>query len=94
MELRARCADEGPVVAAVAEATAPEAGEPAAPEGWGAKLLDLRGVAKPPIFDGNPQSYSDWRFRFLAVADLIDLADLMRAAEKFPAPISFEVMTP
>eukprot|EP00972_Heterocapsa_arctica_P038377 5650984-Heterocapsa_arctica.AAC.1 len=43
---------EGPV-AAVAEATAPSgAGEPA--ETWGAKSLDLRGVAKPPLFDGRP----------------------------------------
>eukprot|EP00972_Heterocapsa_arctica_P034622 5097251-Heterocapsa_arctica.AAC.1 len=44
----------GPVaggpVAAVVEAT----GEPAAGETWGAKLLDLRGVAKPPLFDGRP----------------------------------------
>eukprot|EP00972_Heterocapsa_arctica_P079569 11725573-Heterocapsa_arctica.AAC.1 len=77
----------------VAAVSAPaEAREPTAPEGWGAKLLDLKGVARPPLFDGKPQSYSDWRFRFLAVADLLDLADPMRAAEKHPSTTTFDLM--
>eukprot|EP00972_Heterocapsa_arctica_P103478 15249597-Heterocapsa_arctica.AAC.1 len=37
-----------------------------ASETWGSKMLDLRGVAKPPLFDGRPLSYADWRFTLLA----------------------------
>eukprot|EP00972_Heterocapsa_arctica_P031142 4584391-Heterocapsa_arctica.AAC.1 len=56
-------------------------------------MLDLRGVAKPPLFDGRPLSYADWRFRFLAVADLIDLAELMKAAERHPVIIDQNTMS-
>eukprot|EP00972_Heterocapsa_arctica_P041518 6121320-Heterocapsa_arctica.AAC.1 len=61
MELRGATAPkmlEDLVAAAGAPAEA-DAGASTAPEGWGAKLLDLKGVARPPVFDGKPQSYSD-----------------------------------
>eukprot|EP00972_Heterocapsa_arctica_P112043 16429602-Heterocapsa_arctica.AAC.1 len=52
---------QDPSVAAV-HAPPAEAYAPVGPEGWGAKLPDLKGVARPPVFDGQPQSYADWRF--------------------------------
>eukprot|EP00972_Heterocapsa_arctica_P048567 7158400-Heterocapsa_arctica.AAC.1 len=64
----------------------PEGGEPAQPEEWGARLLDLKGVARPPPFDGRVSSWGDWRFRILAVCDLLGLADLMQVAERNPTP--------
>eukprot|EP00972_Heterocapsa_arctica_P003864 575303-Heterocapsa_arctica.AAC.1 len=54
--------ERGPIVEGPVAAVAEAIGEPAPGEIWGAKLLDLRGVAKPPLFDGRPLSYADWRF--------------------------------
>ena len=44
--------------AAPAAARVPDAG----PSAWALKLVDLKGVAKPPCFDGVPATWSDFKF--------------------------------
>ena len=36
-----------------------------------AKLVDLRGVAKPPVFSGKESDWADFRFRLESIAALL-----------------------
>eukprot|EP00972_Heterocapsa_arctica_P067932 10029270-Heterocapsa_arctica.AAC.1 len=45
-----------------------------APDDWGSRLLDLKGVARPPLFSGAANAWGDWKFKILAIAELVDLA--------------------
>eukprot|EP00972_Heterocapsa_arctica_P044506 6570248-Heterocapsa_arctica.AAC.1 len=31
---------------------------------WASRLVDLKGVARPPEFTGEDPAWSEWRFRF------------------------------
>eukprot|EP00972_Heterocapsa_arctica_P065110 9612619-Heterocapsa_arctica.AAC.1 len=42
-----------------------------------AKLVDLRGVARPPSFSGNATDWTEFKFRFESVAALLELDGLM-----------------
>eukprot|EP00972_Heterocapsa_arctica_P010025 1473477-Heterocapsa_arctica.AAC.1 len=54
------------------------------PDDWGSRLLDLKGVARPPQFDGKTSAWGDWKFKILAIAELLDLAEFMELAEAQP----------
>ena len=45
-----------------------------------AKLVDLRGVAKPPMFTGRVEDWSDFRFKMENIAALLSLDDLLQRA--------------
>eukprot|EP00972_Heterocapsa_arctica_P081453 12006660-Heterocapsa_arctica.AAC.1 len=42
-----------------------------------AKLVDLRGVARPPSFSGNATDWTEFKFRLESVAALLELDGLM-----------------
>ena len=44
------------------------------------RLVDLKGVAKPPTWDGREQAYQEWKFRFESVMALLDLEVGMKQA--------------
>ena len=44
------------------------------------KLVDLRGVARPPLFTGAVEDWSEFRFRMENVASLLGLEDFMEKA--------------
>ena len=43
-----------------------------------AKLVDLRGVAKPPVFSGKETEWADFRFRLESIAALLGCDRLMK----------------
>ena len=43
-----------------------------------AKLVDLRGVAKPPMFTGRVEDWSDFRFKMENITALLSLDDLLQ----------------
>eukprot|EP00972_Heterocapsa_arctica_P007833 1141302-Heterocapsa_arctica.AAC.1 len=50
-----------------------DGGRPTAAADWAVKLVDLKGVARPPPFSGKAVDWADFRFKFAAVADLLGL---------------------
>ena len=44
------------------------------------RMVDLKGVAKPPHFSGAVESWSDFRFKFEGVCSLLGLEDSMNQA--------------
>ncbi|CAE8609876.1 unnamed protein product [Polarella glacialis] len=44
-----------------------------------ARMVDLKGVAKPPVFTGREADWSAWRFRFESAMALLDLDGVMKA---------------
>ena len=42
-----------------------------------ARLVDIRGVAKPPIFSGREADWADFKFRLEAIAELLGCEDVM-----------------
>ena len=51
------------------------------------KLVDLRGIAQPPSFNGEEKAWADWRFRFQTVAALLSLHEVMQVAARHPRVI-------
>ena len=47
-----------------------------------AKLVDLRGVAKPPVFTGRVEDWSEFRFKMENIAALLSLDDLLQRADR------------
>ena len=41
---------------------------------WGTRLVDLKGVAKPPPFSGDDADWFEWKFRFTSVIGLLRVA--------------------
>ena len=76
--------------AAPAAAREPDAG----PSAWALKLVDLKGVAKPPCFDGVPATWSDFKFKFVAVAELLGLGRNLAEAQRWPVKIQMEILRP
>ena len=58
------------------------------------KMVDLRGFARPPEFKGVDSEWVDYRFKMLAVCELLELADLMRRAETYPQEIRLDETEP
>jgi hypothetical protein len=58
-----------------------------------ARMVDLKGVAKPPAFTGREADWSAWRFRFESAMALLDLDGVMKAAASHPHPITIGEMT-
>ena len=42
------------------------------------RLVDLRGIAQPPTFSGMPEDWGEFRFRFEAVAGLLNLDTMLQ----------------
>ncbi len=61
---------------------------------WGAKLLDLKGVARPPTFNGEERSWPEFRFKFLSVMELMGAGAWMRAAASLRRPIAMSECSP
>ena len=57
-------------------------------------LKDLRGLGKPPSFDGNDAEYQDFRFSFRMHMSLVRTVcqPLMDKCEVEPNPISLEAV--
>ena len=49
-----------------------------------AKLIDLRGVAKPPTFGGAVEQWRDFKFKFLSTMSMLGLSDYMEYALTVP----------
>ena len=74
--------------------------EPAAPPGLApgltfpsAKLLDLKGLAKPEKFDGLDEHGLDWREGFQSSMELLNLTPYLLAIDRMVEPIEFDKLT-
>ena len=41
------------------------------------KLVDLKGIGRPPVFDGSPEKWPDFRFKFESMTSLIGMDRVM-----------------
>ena len=48
------------------------------------KLVDLRGVCKPPVFSGREAEWPEWRFRFEGLALLLGIDGPLHEATQAP----------
>ena len=55
-------------------ADSPQVRPAAANADWAVRLLDLKGTARPPTFDGKDVSWPDFKFKFEATAELLHMA--------------------
>ena len=60
---------------------------------WAPRLLDLKGVARPPTFNGEPAGWSEFHFRFMAMLDLLEMGDMAVAAAGLNREITIQEMT-
>ena len=51
------------------------------------RVLDLKGVARPPNFSGKESDFADWHFRFMSSMELFGCADYLRGMEQFAVPL-------
>ena len=51
------------------------------------KLVDLRGITRPPVSDGEDTCWNEWRFRFQSLCGLLDLTTVMKAAARYGRPV-------
>ena len=84
----------------------PAGGPPAEPAGgegipvpedvqdWGMRLVDLKGVARPPPFSGEDADWYEWKFRFLSVMGLLRIADEMKYCGAMQVPVDFAQLNP
>ena len=56
----------------------PQVRPAAANADWAVRLLDLKGTARPPTFDGRDVSWPDFKFKFEATAELLHMAVQLR----------------
>ena len=61
---------------------------------WGTKLVDLKGVAKPPPFSGDDADWFEWKFRFTSVMGLLRVADEMKFCAAMHEPVPFARLGP
>ena len=59
---------------------------------WTVRLLDLKGVARPPPFSGKQEDWAEWRFKFLSAMDLLAIGRYMRLAESVERPVTVAEM--
>ena len=59
-----------------------------------AKLVDLRGVAKPPVFSGKESDWADFRFRLESIAALLGCDKAMEMAAEMKEEPSHIMMLP
>eukprot|EP00972_Heterocapsa_arctica_P030548 4496859-Heterocapsa_arctica.AAC.1 len=62
---------------------------------WGAKLVDLKGVARPPEFSGREDH--DWyecKFRFSSAMSLLGILPAMRYCADIPYPVDYHAISP
>ncbi len=88
----------GPAASSAAGAVRQPAAEVPVPEDededdlfWSVRLLDLKGVARPPSFSGRQEEWAEWRFKFLSAMYLLGIGKYLRLAETVGRPIT---MTP
>lgn len=74
-----------------ADVPVPGDGENGGNLSWAVKLLDLKGVARPPVFSGRQANWAEWRFKFTNAMDLLTIGNYVRLAESVGRPIT---MTP
>ena len=61
---------------------------------WGTKLVDLKGVAKPPPFSGDDADWFEWKFRFTSVMGLLRVAEEMKFCAAMHEPVPFARLGP
>ncbi len=61
---------------------------------WGRKLVDLKGVAKPPEFAGEDSAWYEWKFRFSSVMSLLGILPAMLYVVDLPYPVRTEALSP
>ncbi len=83
---------ERPPAPPAPQPAAPAAAAPALPPEMKVGLLDLKGLAKVPIFDSKDEMWEEWKFRFEAVMDLVGVGDVMRLAAGLEREITLEEM--
>ena len=59
---------------------------------WLRGLVDLKGITKPPPFDGLEKHWAAWKFRMVHLCDLIGIRNLMEYAERENDEINFDAM--
>ena len=65
----------------------PQVRPAAANADWAVRLLDLKGTARPPTFDGRDVSWPDFKFKFEATAELLHMAVQLRESQTLVEPI-------
>ena len=45
------------------------------------RLIDVKALSRPGVFDGHDRGWMDWRFRFEGLCSMIDIDGLMMAAQ-------------
>ena len=72
----------------------PDAGMPDVGDSdWARKLVDLKGVARPPDFSGNDSDYYEWKFRFSSVMGLLGILPAMQYCADLPYQIKSEALS-
>ena len=61
---------------------------------WVAKLVDFKGVAKPPPFSGDDADWYEWKFRFMSIMGLLGVAEEMKFCAAMHEPIPFVRLRP
>ena len=82
--------------AARAQATPVPEDEPAGAGGnmnSASRLLDLKGVARPPMFNGDPAGWRDFQFKFMAMLDHLEMGDMAVAAASMDREITIQEMS-
>ncbi|CAE8641691.1 unnamed protein product, partial [Polarella glacialis] len=59
-----------------------------------AKMLDLRGLARPPTFTGLDPEWPEFRYRLESLATMLGIDELMAAAAGGLDPLDFDLLTP
>eukprot|EP00972_Heterocapsa_arctica_P041646 6139852-Heterocapsa_arctica.AAC.1 len=61
---------------------------------WGAKLVDLKGVARLSEFTGEDRDWYEKKFRFSSVMSLLGPLPAMRYCADLPQPVDSAVLSP
>ena len=56
---------------------------------WGTKLVDLKGVAKPPPFSGDDADWFEWKLRFKSLMGHFCAAEEMKFCAAMHEPVPF-----
>eukprot|EP00972_Heterocapsa_arctica_P036741 5409432-Heterocapsa_arctica.AAC.1 len=60
---------------------------------WVRKLVDLKGVAKPPEFGGEDKDWYEWKFRFSSTMSLLGILPAMQYCADLPYQIKLEALS-
>eukprot|EP00972_Heterocapsa_arctica_P008820 1294039-Heterocapsa_arctica.AAC.1 len=60
---------------------------------WASRLVDLKGVARPPEFNGEDSGWYEWKFRFQSVMSLLGILPAMRFVAELPYKVDFQLLS-